>query len=109
MGILAAQCAFLRGAARVVIIDEVPFRLDFATKKVPGIETINFKEKNTIKELRTKFPHGPDVAIEAVGVHYVQVRKQLVCRLQSRIPQQPATLCHRLHVVSILCCGSCQK
>jgi threonine dehydrogenase-like Zn-dependent dehydrogenase len=56
----------------VVIIDEVKFRLDFATKKVPGIETINYKEKNTFEELRKKFPHGPDVAIEAVGVHYVQ-------------------------------------
>lgn len=72
VGILAAHCAFYRGAARVVIIDEVKFRLDFAAKKVPGLETINYKEKNTIEELRTKFPHGPDVAIEAVGVHYVQ-------------------------------------
>ncbi|KAG0610437.1 hypothetical protein M758_7G065400 [Ceratodon purpureus] len=71
VGILAAQCAFYRGAARVVIIDEVPFRLEFAQKKVKGLETINFKEKSTVKELRNLFPHGPDVGIEAVGVHYV--------------------------------------
>ena len=73
VGILAAQCAFYRGAARVVIIDEVQHRLDFATKKVKGLETINFKQKKTIEELRTLFPHGPDVGIEAVGVHYVAV------------------------------------
>ncbi|XP_024400198.1 uncharacterized protein [Physcomitrium patens] len=71
VGILAAQCAFQRGASRVVIIDEQPFRLDFAKKKVPGLETINFKEKKTVEELRNLFSHGPDVAIEAVGVHYV--------------------------------------
>lgn len=71
VGILAAQCAFVRGAARVVIIDEVQSRLDFATKKVKGIETINFKEKKTVDELRKLFPHGPDVGIDAVGVHYV--------------------------------------
>lgn len=74
VGILAAQCAFHRGAARVVIIDEIPFRLKFATDKVKGLETINFKEKKPIDELRVLFPHGPDVAIEAVGVHYVRVR-----------------------------------
>lgn len=73
VGILAAHCAFFRGAARVVIIDEQKFGLDFAKKKVPGLETINFKEVNTLKELRAKFPHGPDVALEAVGVHYVEV------------------------------------
>ena len=70
VGILAAQCAFLRGAARVVIIDEVPFRLEFAKKNVKGLETINF-EIGTVKELRNLFPHGPYVGIEAVGVHYV--------------------------------------
>ena len=30
MGQLAAQCAFLRGASRVIIIDSVQFRLDRA-------------------------------------------------------------------------------
>lgn len=60
----------------MVIIDEQPFRLDFAKKKVPGLETINFKEKKTVEELRNLFPHGPDVAIEAVGVHYVSVSEE---------------------------------
>jgi threonine dehydrogenase-like Zn-dependent dehydrogenase len=71
VGILAAQCAFLRGANRVVIIDEQQHRLDFAVSKVKGLETINFLKKKVTEELRRLFPHGPDVGIEAVGVHYV--------------------------------------
>ena len=43
MGILAAHCCQHRGASEIVIIDAVPFRLDFAKKHIPGIKTINFK------------------------------------------------------------------
>lgn len=45
VGILAAHCAQARGANRVVIIDREQYRLDFAERKLPGIETINFKGK----------------------------------------------------------------
>lgn len=76
MGILAAQIAFFRGANRVVIIDEHKYRLNLAKEKVKGLETINFKEKKPTEELRVLFPHGPDVGIEAVGFHYMQVRMQ---------------------------------
>lgn len=43
VGILAAHCAQARGAARVVLVDQEQYRLDFAKAKYPGIETINFK------------------------------------------------------------------
>jgi threonine dehydrogenase-like Zn-dependent dehydrogenase len=45
VGILAAHCAFFRGAERVVLIDEVESRLSFAKARIPGLETLNFKEK----------------------------------------------------------------
>lgn len=57
----------------MVLIDEIQFRLDHAKAKIPGLEIINFKEKKVMDELRLLFPHGPDVAIEIAGVHYVHV------------------------------------
>jgi hypothetical protein len=36
VGILAAHCAKVRGAAKVVLIDKVPYRLDHAKKHIPG-------------------------------------------------------------------------
>ncbi len=53
VGILAAHCAFFRGAERVVIIDEVVDRLQFAKEKVPKVETLNFKEKK-VRPLRSQ-------------------------------------------------------
>lgn len=70
---MAATCAFVRGANRVVIIDALEHRLDFMKQKFPKVETINRKDKKVYQELRNLFPHGPDVAIEAAGLHYVQV------------------------------------
>ncbi|EIE21552.1 GroES-like protein [Coccomyxa subellipsoidea C-169] len=71
VGILAAHCAFFRGAERVVIIDEVADRLRFAKEKVPKVETLNFKEKKVPEALKEMMgPYAPDVSIEAVGIHY---------------------------------------
>ncbi len=59
VGLFAAHCALIRGAARVVLIDSVQYRLDFAKKKL-HVVTINRKEKNVYKELRSIFPEGPE-------------------------------------------------
>jgi threonine dehydrogenase-like Zn-dependent dehydrogenase len=72
VGMQAANCALVRGANRVVVIDMLQYRLDFLKQKLPRVETINRKEKKVQAELRNLFPHGPDVAIEAAGFHYVQ-------------------------------------
>lgn len=72
VGLLAAHCAQARGAARVVLIDGEQDRLDFATKHLPGVETINFQKQKTTDALKEKFEHGPDCAIEAVGFHYTK-------------------------------------
>ncbi len=48
VGILAAQCAFVRKAERVVLIDNVSERLQFARDHIPKVETINFKDKKVI-------------------------------------------------------------
>ncbi len=38
VGILAAMCAFNRGAPRVVLIDNLPYRLEFAQSLMPKLE-----------------------------------------------------------------------
>lgn len=76
VGILAAHCAQARGAARVILIDCEQYRLDYASARLPGLETINFKERKTLDALHDMFKDdrytGPDVCIEAVGFHYTQ-------------------------------------
>jgi len=66
VGLLAAKWSQLRGAARVVGIDNVPERISLAQNALQ-IETINFKEQDVQKMLHQKFPDGVDVAIECVG------------------------------------------
>ncbi|KAG2450469.1 hypothetical protein HYH02_004970 [Chlamydomonas schloesseri] len=78
-GILAAHCAQVRGADRIILIDNQQYRLDHAAARIPGLHTINFdKEKASAAEgwegvkpaLERLVPGGPDVCIEAVGFHY---------------------------------------
>jgi threonine dehydrogenase-like Zn-dependent dehydrogenase len=74
VGILAAHCAFARGAQHVIMIDCVPYRLEFAKAHVKGnLSTINFKEKKPKQALMEMVgPNGVDVGIEAVGFHYAK-------------------------------------
>jgi threonine dehydrogenase-like Zn-dependent dehydrogenase len=46
VGILAAHCAFARGANRVVLLDLEAYRLDFAKQKIPRLETVDCSSKN---------------------------------------------------------------
>jgi threonine dehydrogenase-like Zn-dependent dehydrogenase len=78
VGILAAQCAFVRGAKRVIIVDKEQYRLDFAKKLMPKIELVNFSQdrtshagEKTVLEMCQNEPAGaPDACIECVGMHY---------------------------------------
>jgi threonine dehydrogenase-like Zn-dependent dehydrogenase len=70
VGMLAAQCAFARGASRVISIDSVAYRLERVKEVAPGVETINFSEGKTLDQLKKLVPNGPDCVIEAVGFHY---------------------------------------
>ncbi|CAK9204913.1 unnamed protein product [Sphagnum troendelagicum] len=88
VGIFSAQCALVRGAARVVLIDSVQYRLDFAKKKLKDVLTINRKDKDVYKEVWSIFPQGPDVAIEAVGFHYVE---SLVHKLETTLNPETDT------------------
>jgi S-(hydroxymethyl)glutathione dehydrogenase / alcohol dehydrogenase len=67
IGIMAAKCAFLFGASRVIIIDHLDYRLEFAAK-FSGAETYNFKEGDPVLFLKKATDWlGADVCIDAVG------------------------------------------
>jgi threonine dehydrogenase-like Zn-dependent dehydrogenase len=68
VGIMAAKCAWLFGAARVIVVDCLDYRLDFV-KKYAQCEVYNFKSMADpvlfLKKLTDNF--GADVCIDAVG------------------------------------------
>lgn len=69
VGIMAAKSAYLRGAAKVIIIDTVQYRLDKA-RLTAGCETILWDNgaKDAVEQVR-QFTNGrgADVCIDAVG------------------------------------------
>jgi threonine dehydrogenase-like Zn-dependent dehydrogenase len=68
VGIMAARCAWLFGAGRVIVIDHIDYRLQFARDYCPA-EVYNFKELDDVVVFMKKTTEGlgADVAIEAVG------------------------------------------
>lgn len=68
VGIMAAKCAWLFGAGRVIIIDHVEYRLDFA-RNYCQCEAYNFEslEDPVLFLKKTTGYYGADVCIDAVG------------------------------------------
>lgn len=68
IGIMAARCAWLFGAGRVIVFDHLEYRLDFVRRYGPA-EAYNFKEIDDVVVFMKKTTDGlgADVAIDAVG------------------------------------------
>lgn len=68
VGIMAARCAWLFGAGRVIVIDQLDYRLDFVRNYAP-CEAYNFKslEDPVLFLKKTTDGLGADVCIDAVG------------------------------------------
>jgi S-(hydroxymethyl)glutathione dehydrogenase/alcohol dehydrogenase len=68
VGIMAARCAWLFGAGRVIVIDHVEYRLDFARRYCPA-EVYNFRSIGdpVVFLKKTTDSLGADVCIDAVG------------------------------------------
>ena len=68
VGIMAARCAWFFGAGRVIIIDHIDYRLEFA-KSYSYCEAYNFKEMDdpVVFLKRATGGLGADVCIDAVG------------------------------------------
>ncbi|MET0465533.1 MAG: zinc-dependent alcohol dehydrogenase [Chitinophagaceae bacterium] len=70
VGIMAAKSAWLRGAARVIIVDTLQYRLDMAKKaaNAEGILWDGAKDNDVIEQIRSMTEgRGADVCVEAVG------------------------------------------
>lgn len=68
VGLFAAKSASLMGAAKVVVIDKNPDRLEMARKHCQA-ETLNFEETDVVEELHQMTGgRGPDSCIDAVGM-----------------------------------------
>ena len=68
VGIMAARCAWLFGAGRVIVIDQVDYRLEFA-RNYAQCEAYNFNEIGdpVVFVKKTTDWLGADVVIDAVG------------------------------------------
>jgi threonine dehydrogenase-like Zn-dependent dehydrogenase len=68
VGIMAAKCSWLFGAARVIVIDHLEYRLDFV-RKYANAETYNFRSIGDPVLFLKKITDylGADVCIDAVG------------------------------------------
>lgn len=68
VGIMAARCAWLFGAGRVIVIDHVEYRLEFARDYAP-CEVYNYNDLEDVVVFlkRTTDWLGADVVIDAVG------------------------------------------
>ncbi|NVJ20108.1 MULTISPECIES: zinc-dependent alcohol dehydrogenase [Myxococcus] len=69
VGLFAMRSAWLMGAGRVIAVDCVQYRLDFA-ERYAKVETVNFREvEDIVLYLKDLFDgRGPDVCIDAVGM-----------------------------------------
>ena len=68
VGLLAMASARMMGAARIIAIDRVDYRLDLAREKV-GAETLNYEQvdvQTALKDITAG--RGPDKCIDAVGL-----------------------------------------
>lgn len=70
VGLMAAYCALLRGAARVFVVDRVPERLAMAREF--GAAPIDFSRDDPVQQIKDQTGgEGTDRGIDAVGHHTV--------------------------------------
>lgn len=91
IGLAAARSAWLMGAARVIVVDHVPFRLEKA-KEFAFAEAVDFREHKDVVVALKKLTDGlgADVVIDAVGAeadgHLVQHVSAAKLKLQGGSP-----------------------
>jgi len=88
IGLFCAKWSLLKGASRVILIDNVQWRLDYAKSKMPEVELLNYSEytdvpgrineitKPATTDPKTDFentrPAGLDVALECAAGEYAK-------------------------------------
>lgn len=95
IGIMAAKCSWLFGAGRVIIIDHLDYRLDFA-QKYCQCEAYNFKslEDPVLFLKKTTDGLGADVCIDAVGAEAAGNTMQTLMGRKTGLQGGSATALH---------------
>ncbi|KAK9761739.1 hypothetical protein K7432_013134 [Basidiobolus ranarum] len=71
IGLATSYWAKFRGASRVLVVDNVPERLELAKVRT-GAEIIDYNDGDVSEQLKKLVPGGVDVAIECVGSRYTK-------------------------------------
>jgi threonine dehydrogenase-like Zn-dependent dehydrogenase len=95
VGIMAARCSWLFGAGRVIIIDHIDYRLEFA-RNYAQCEAYNFKEMDDIVVFIKKTTDwlGADVVIDAVGAEAAGNAMQTITGRKLLLQAGSATAVH---------------
>lgn len=95
VGILAAKSSWLLGAGRVIVVDQLEYRLDFV-KRFAQCEVVNFKEVNDMALHIKKMTDGlgADVCIDAVGCEAAGNFAQTVTGVKMKLQAGAATALH---------------
>lgn len=95
VGIMAARCAWLFGAGRVIVIDHVEYRLEFARDYAPA-EVYNYNDLEDVVVFLKKTTDwmGADVVIDAVGAEATGRVMQTLLGKQMHLMGGAATALH---------------
>ncbi len=95
VGIMAARCAWLFGAGRVIVIDQEDYRLEFV-KNYAQCEVYNFRslEDPVVFLKRTTDSLGADVCIDAVGAEAAGSAMQTITGRKMLLQAGSATALH---------------
>ena len=95
IGIVAAKCAWLFGAARVIVIDHIEYRLEFV-KNYANCEAYNFRslEDPVLFIKKTTDWLGADVCIDAVGCEAAGNAMQTITGRKMLLQAGSATALH---------------
>jgi threonine dehydrogenase-like Zn-dependent dehydrogenase len=67
VGLFAMRSLWLMGAGRVIAVDQVDYRLEFA-RRWAGVETLNFRDVDVVTAIKGMTENrGADATIDAVG------------------------------------------
>ncbi|MBB3111408.1 S-(hydroxymethyl)glutathione dehydrogenase/alcohol dehydrogenase [Paenibacillus phyllosphaerae] len=89
VGLMAQKFAWMKGAARVIAVDALPYRLNKA-KEMNAVETFNIEDfDDTGVHLREITRGGADVVIDAVGM---DGKKSVLEAIEQKLKLQGGTL-----------------
>lgn len=95
VGLFAARSAWLFGAGRVIVVDHLPYRLEFA-RDFARCEVVNFREVRDMAVHLKKLTDGlgPDVAIDAVGAEAAGSAVQRLLGVRLKLQAGASTVLH---------------